>query len=260
MCCHAQSLPEESEVQQPEKSADVFQCLEWNEAGEFREKNTPNESMINVEYLEEDNSSSKHKHTENKLEIEIRKLDVDRHKKSETQTANTAFSEIMSIKENSFPVSEHGLAKNPLSQDDKASEKKISQNKIYGLDNINTSRQKQSGKGNLDEGQKCKDLVLVAKMDSRDKGYSTKVPGKKTELQKVFCENTRKKASFAKKEKQRKRINSNEEKRSTTVKVPGYLCNASETVNFRMILNQSKSTFESQNMSRSSDLKLIEYN
>ncbi|XP_067999091.1 dystonin isoform X23 [Melanerpes formicivorus] len=213
-----ESLPEESEVQQPEKSADVFQCLEWNEAGEFREKNTPNESMMNVEYLQEDNSSSKHKHTENKLEIDIRKLDVDRHKKSKTKNANTAFSEIMSIKENSFPVSEHGLAKNPSSQDEKASEKKISQNKIYGLDNINTSRQKQNGKGSLDEGQKCKDLVLIAEMDSRGKGCSTKVPGKKPELQKLFCENMRKKASFAKKENQRKRINGNEEKRSTTVK------------------------------------------
>lgn len=239
MCCHAQSLPEGTEDQKPEKSADI-QFLGWNEAGEFREKNTPNdESLMNVEYFQNKNSSSKPKHRENKLEIEIRKLDVDRQKKIKTQNANTAFSEKRSVEENSFPVSEHGLAKKLLSQDKRATE-----NKIYVLDNRNSSREKQSGKHGLGQGQKCKDLVLVAEMDCRDKGHSTKIPGENTELQKVFCEKAKKKASFAKKEKQRKRDNGDEEKRSTTVKVPGYLCNASETVNFRMILNPSKSTFK----------------
>ncbi|KAM6208611.1 uncharacterized protein WM294_002601 [Sarcoramphus papa] len=84
MCCHAQSLPEESELQQPVKSAEVFQRLTCNEAVEFREENTPNESMMHVEYLQNDNSSNKPKHTENKLEIDRRKLDVDRYDKIRT--------------------------------------------------------------------------------------------------------------------------------------------------------------------------------
>lgn len=175
--------------------------------------------------------------------------------------ADTALSEIIYGGEDYVPLSEHRLAKKLLSHDEKVSEKKIPQGKIYGLDNINISGEKQSGEDKFEQGQKCKDLLLVAEMDSRDKGHSTKVPGKNTELQKTFCEKTGKKASLEKKEKQNKRGDDNEQRRSTTViKVPEFLCNASETVNLKMILNQSKSTFESQNMSRSSDLKLIEHN
>ncbi|KAM7119518.1 uncharacterized protein J5F26_003664 [Ciconia maguari] len=172
--------------------------------------------------------------------------------------ANIALSEILSGGEDYFPLSEHGLAKKLLSHDEKVSEKKISQGKICGLDNISVSGRKQSGEDQLEQGQKWKDLLLVAEMDSTDKGHSTKVPGKNTELQKTFCKKTGKKASLEKRERQKKGNNDTEEKRNTTIfKVPEFLCNANETVNLRMILNQSKSTFESQNMSRSSDLKLI---
>lgn len=175
--------------------------------------------------------------------------------------ANIALSEIISGGEDNFPLSKCGSAKKLLSHGEKVSEKKISQDKICGLDNINISGKKQSEEHRLEQGQKCKDLLLVAEMDSRDKGHSTKVPGKNTELQKIFCKKTGKKASHEKKEKQKKRHNDSEEKRNTTIiKVPEFLCNANETVNLRMILNQSKSTFESQNMSRSGDLKLIEHN
>lgn len=175
--------------------------------------------------------------------------------------ANIALSEIISGGGDYFPLSKCGSAKKLLSHGEKVSEKKISQDKICDLDNINVSGKKQSEEHRLEQGQKCKDLLLVAEMDNRDKGHSTKVPGKNTELQKIFCEKTGKKASHEKKEKQKKRHNDSEEKRNTTIiKVPEFLCNANETVNLRMILNQSKSTFESQNMSRSGDLKLIEHN
>ncbi|XP_075001355.1 uncharacterized protein LOC142080208 [Calonectris borealis] len=175
--------------------------------------------------------------------------------------ANIALSEIISGGEDYFPLSEHGLAKKLLSHDEEVSEKKISQGKICGLDNINVSGEKQSGEDKLEQGQKCKGLLLVAEMDRGDKDHSTKVPGKNAELQKPFCEKTGKKASLEKKEKQKKKTCDNAEKKSTTIiKVPEFLCNANETVNLRMILNQYKSTFESQNMSRSSDLKLIERN
>ncbi|KAM6086580.1 uncharacterized protein LJ206_007870 [Theristicus caerulescens] len=165
--------------------------------------------------------------------------------------ANTAFSGIISGGEDYFPLLEHGLAKKLLSHDKKVSEKKISQGKIGGLDNINISGKKRSGEDKLEQGQKSKDVLLVVEMDSRDKGHSTKVPGENTEIQKRFCEKTGKKASVEKNEKQKERNNDNEEKSSTTIiKVPEFLCNANETVNFKMILNHSKSTFESQNMSR----------
>ncbi|XP_074751885.1 uncharacterized protein LOC141955989 [Athene noctua] len=131
--------------------------------------------------------------------------------------ADIALSEIICGGEDYFP-------KNLLSHREKVHEKKISQDKIYSLDNINTSGEKQSGEDKLEQGQKCKDLLLVAEMDSRDKGHSTKVLGKTTELQKTFCEKTGRKASLEKKEKQKKRGNDNEEKRSTTVtKVPEFL-------------------------------------
>nr|XP_009498699.1 PREDICTED: uncharacterized protein LOC104041173 [Phalacrocorax carbo] len=84
MCCHAQSLPEGRELQQPVKSAEAFQHLGCNEAVEFRDENTPNESMMDVEYLQKDNSSKKPKHTENKLKTGRRKLDVDRSDKIKT--------------------------------------------------------------------------------------------------------------------------------------------------------------------------------
>ncbi|XP_054053074.1 dystonin isoform X18 [Rissa tridactyla] len=131
--------------------------------------------------------------------------------------ANIALAEIISGEEDYFPLSEHGSAKKLLSYDEKVSEKKISQGKICALDNINISRKKQSEEDRLEQGQKCKDLLLVAEVDSRGKGYSTKIPGKNTELQKIFCEKTGKKASLEKKEKQKKRDNDNEEKRSTTI-------------------------------------------
>jgi len=170
--------------------------------------------------------------------------------------ANIALSEIISGGEDCFPLSEHALAKH-LSHDEKESEKKRSQGKISDLDNLSVRGEKWHGEDRLEQGQKCKDLWLVAEMDSTGKG--TKVPGKNNQLQKTSCEKTGGKASLEKKEKQKKR--NNEERRSTTiVKVPEFLCNANERVNLRMILNQSKSTFESQNMSRSSDLKLIEHN
>lgn len=175
--------------------------------------------------------------------------------------SNTALSEMISGEEDYFPLSKHGLTKKFLSHDEKVSEKKMSQGNTYGLDNINIGRNRQNGAGKLEQGQKCKDLLLVAEMGSRDKGCSTKVPGKTTELQKTFCEKAGKKSSLEKTEKKNIRDNDNEEKRSTTIiKVHECLCNANETVNLRMILNRSKSTFESQTVSRSSDLKLIEHN
>ncbi|XP_021247322.1 dystonin isoform X10 [Numida meleagris] len=70
-----ENLPDESELQQPVKSAEVFECLGCNEAVEFREESAPNESTMDVEYMQKDNSSRKPKHTENTLEIHRRKLD-----------------------------------------------------------------------------------------------------------------------------------------------------------------------------------------
>ncbi|XP_009472670.1 PREDICTED: CAP-Gly domain-containing linker protein 1-like [Nipponia nippon] len=116
--------------------------------------------------------------------------------------ANIALSEIISGGEDYFPLSEHELAKKLLSHGEKVSEKKISQGKICGWDNINISGKKRSGEDKLEQGQKSKDLLLVAEMDSRDKGRSTKVPGKTTELQKTFCEKTGKKASINLKNKE----------------------------------------------------------
>lgn len=163
--------------------------------------------------------------------------------------------------EDYFPLSEHELTKKLLSHYEKVSVKKVPQGNTYGLDSINRSVKKQSGEHRQEQGQKCKDLLPVSEVDSRDKGNSTKVPGKTTEVQKIFSEKVGIKASFEKQEKQKKREKHNEEKRSTTVvKVPEFLCNADERVNLRMILNQCKSTFESQNMSRSSDLRLIDHN
>nr|XP_010300307.1 PREDICTED: uncharacterized protein LOC104635265 [Balearica regulorum gibbericeps] len=89
-------------------------------------------------------------------------------------SANIDFSEIISGGEDYFPLSEHGLAKKLLSHDEKVSEKKISQGKFYGLDNINISVKQQSGEGKLEQGQTCNDLLLVAETDSRNKGHRTK--------------------------------------------------------------------------------------
>ncbi|XP_050565693.1 uncharacterized protein LOC126913240 [Cygnus atratus] len=172
-----------------------------------------------------------------------------------------SLSEIISGGDNHFPFSEHGLAKKILSHEGEVSEKKISQGKNYGLDNINISRKKLSGEDKLEQDQKCKDLLLVAEMDSKDKGHNTKVPGKTTGLQKTFCENTGNKNSLDRRRETKTKDSGNEDKRSTTItEVPEFLCNANRKVKLRMILNQSKSTFESENMSRSSDLKLIQYN
>ncbi|XP_069707579.1 uncharacterized protein [Phaenicophaeus curvirostris] len=174
--------------------------------------------------------------------------------------ANTSSSEIISGGGDNFRLSEHGLSKKLFSHDKKVSEKEIPQGKICGLGNINVSRKKWNGEDKLEHGQKCKGVLLVAEMGGRDTSHGIKAPGKNTELQKTFCE-TEKKTSLAKKEKQNEGDNDNEKKRSTTiVKVPECLCNTNETVNLGMIPKQSKSTFESQNMSRSSDLKLIQHN
>lgn len=152
--------------------------------------------------------------------------------------ADIALSEINFEGEDYFPLSKHGLTKKHLSHDEKVNEKRISQGKICGLDNINISGKKQSGEDKLKQGQKCKDLLLVAEMNSTDKGHSTKVPGKNTELQKTFCEKTGEKASLEKKEKPKIRDNDNEEKRKTTLfKVPQFLCSANKTADLRMILN-----------------------
>lgn len=172
-----------------------------------------------------------------------------------------SLSETISGGDNHFPFSEHGLAKKVLSHEEEVSERKISQGKICGLDNINTSRKKLSGEDKLEQDQKGEDLLLVAELDSQDKGHSTKVPGKTTDLQKTFCENTGNEDSLERRKETKIKDSGNEDKRSTTItEVPELLCNANREVKLRMILNQSKSTFESQNKSRSSDLKLIQYN
>ncbi|XP_027551794.1 dystonin isoform X6 [Neopelma chrysocephalum] len=131
--------------------------------------------------------------------------------------ADFSLSEIISGEEDYFPLSEHELTKKLLSQDEKLSVKKISEGNIYGLDNINISGKKQSGEDRLEEGQKCKNLLLVAEMVGRDEGHSTNIPRKNTKLQKTFWEKIGKKPSFEKKEKQKKRDKDNEEKRSTTI-------------------------------------------
>lgn len=175
--------------------------------------------------------------------------------------ANSGLSGVFSGGEDYFPLSEHEVAKKPFSHYDKVSVKKIPQGNTYGLDNINRSGKKQSGEDRLEQGQKCKDLLLVSEADSREEDNHTKFPGKTTELQKTVGEKVDIKASFEKKEKHKKRDKDNEEKRSTTIiKVPEFLGNANGRVNLRMILNQCKSTFESQSVSRSSDLRLIEHN
>lgn len=201
------------------------------------------------------------------LDFQVLPLQNDQHLGTELLgnagdlNANVSLSGIFSGGEDYFPLSEHELAKKLLSHCEKVSVKKIPQGNTYGLDNINRSGKKQSGEDRLEQGQKYKDLLLVSEGNSRDEGNCKKVPGKTTELQKTFGEKVGIKASFEKKEKQKKREKDNEEKRSTTIiKVPEFLCNANDKVNLRMILNQCKSTFESQNMSRSSDLRLIERN
>ncbi|KAI1241168.1 hypothetical protein IHE44_0009633 [Lamprotornis superbus] len=77
-------LPEENQLQQPVKSAEVFQHLGCNEDPELRDEKKPNESMMDVDYLQNKNSSSKPEYTENKLEINRRKLTVDRYDKIKT--------------------------------------------------------------------------------------------------------------------------------------------------------------------------------
>ncbi|XP_030802431.1 uncharacterized protein LOC115902776 [Camarhynchus parvulus] len=201
------------------------------------------------------------------LDCQVSSLQIDQHLGTELLgntgdlNENLGLSGIFSGGEDYFPLSEDELTKKLLSHYEKVSVKKMPQGNTYGLDSIKRSGKKQSGEDRLEQGQKCKDLLLVSETDSRDEGNSTKVPGKTTELQKIFSEKVGIKASFEKQEKQKKKEKHNEEKRSTTVvKVPEFLCNSNERVNLRMILNQCKSTFESQNMSRSSDLRLIEDN
>lgn len=338
MCCHAQNLTDQSELQQPVKSAEVFECLGCNEAVEFPEESAPNESTMDVEYMQKDNSPRKPKHTESTLEIHRRKLDrsdenktdrtlkqflsvsgqessisgdreyklcseqdsvmvfgdhskgdcrkdcflsaeasvsadsnpgkrlsqqivsgerlktegetnklsemdevhenkekkcsrkaqsdpnLDRELLGNAQDLNTP-SEIISGGENIFP--EHKLGKKLLSREETVNEKKISQGKIYGLDSINIKRKKLSGENELAQDQKYKDLWLVAEMESKDTGQSTNIPGKNTELQNTFCENTVSKISLEKKEKPKKKDSDNEDKWSPTIiKVPEFSCNA----------------------------------
>ncbi|XP_066035849.1 dystonin isoform X2 [Chamaea fasciata] len=131
--------------------------------------------------------------------------------------ANSGLSGIFSGGGDYFPLSEHELAKKPLSHYEKVSVKKIPQGNTYGLDNINRSGKKQSGGDRLEQDQKYKDLLLVSEADSREESNHTKVPGQTTELQKTFGEKVGIKASFEKKEKQKKGDKDNEEKRSTTI-------------------------------------------
>ncbi|XP_053830339.1 uncharacterized protein LOC128805574 [Vidua macroura] len=201
------------------------------------------------------------------LDFQVSPLQNDQHLGAELLgnagdlNENLGISGIFSGGEDYFPLSEHELAKKLLSHYEKVSVKKIPQGNTYVLDSINRSGKKQSGEDRLEQDQKWKDLLPVSEVDSRDEGNSTKIPEKTTELQKTFGEKVGIKSPFEKKEKQKEREKDNEEKRSTTVvKVPEFLCNANERVNLRIILNQCKSTFESQNMSRSSDLRLIEHN
>nr|XP_025978328.1 uncharacterized protein LOC112996841 [Dromaius novaehollandiae] len=162
-------------------------------------------------------------------------------------------SESISGGENYFRFSEHGLGKKLLSHDEKLSDKEMLQSKIYGLDSVNISMNKPSGENKLEDGQKCQDLLLVGEMESKAKGHSKNILGKNSELQKIVCENAGNKYSLEKEERPKKNASDNEEKRSTDInEVPAFLYNATETINLKMILNQSKSISESQNMSRSS--------
>ncbi|KAM9195243.1 uncharacterized protein V3H86_001246 [Mergus octosetaceus] len=86
-----------------------------------------------------------------------------------------SLSEMISGGDNHFPFSEHGLAKKVLSHEEEVIERKISQGEICGLDNINISRKKLSGEDKLEQDQKGEDLLLVAELDSKDKGHSTKI-------------------------------------------------------------------------------------
>ncbi|XP_068793519.1 dystonin isoform X12 [Struthio camelus] len=126
-------------------------------------------------------------------------------------------SEFVSGGENYFRFSEHGLGKKLLSHDEKLSDKEMLQRKIYGLDNINISENKLSGENNLEQGEKYQDLLLVGEMESKDKGHSTNILGKTGKLQKTVCENTGNKYSLEKEEKQKKKVNDNEEKRTTDI-------------------------------------------
>ncbi|KAM4784685.1 dystonin-like isoform 4-T4 [Cyanocitta cristata] len=79
-----ESLPEDNQLQQPVKSAEVFQHLGSNEALELREEKKPNESTMDSEYLQKQNSSNKPEYTEDKLEMNRRKLNVERCDKIKT--------------------------------------------------------------------------------------------------------------------------------------------------------------------------------
>ncbi|XP_063245467.1 dystonin isoform X1 [Prinia subflava] len=131
--------------------------------------------------------------------------------------ANVGLSGIFSGGEGYFPLSEHELAKKLLSHCGKVSVKTIPQSNTNSLDNINRNGKEQSGEDRLEQGQKCKDLLLVSEVDSREEGNCTKFRAKTTELQKTFSEKVGIKTSFEKKEKQKKRDKDNEEKRSTTI-------------------------------------------
>ncbi|RMC17468.1 hypothetical protein DUI87_06050 [Hirundo rustica rustica] len=152
------------------------------------------------------------------LDFQVSPVQNDQHLHTEQlENANLGLSGIFSGGENYFPLSEHELAQKLLSHYEKVSVKKIPQGNTYGLDNINRSGKTQSREDRLEEGHKGQDLLLVSEIDSREEGNHTKVPGQMTELQKTFSKKVGIKASFEKKEKQKKRDKDNEEKRSTTV-------------------------------------------
>lgn len=310
------------------KSAEVFECLGCNEV-----ESTPNESTVDVEYMQKDNSPRKPKHTENTQEIQRRKLDrSDKNKTDRTlkqflsvsdqessvngnreyklcteqdnvmvfgdqskeddrkdcflsaetyvrgnnnpdqqivsgerlkiEGETKKLSELDEVRENKerkksrkaqsdpnldtellgnaqelnkpsemisgggnyFP--EHRLGKKLLCWEETVSEKKISQGKMYGLD----KRKELSGENELAQDEKYKDLWLVAEMESKDKGQSTGIPGKNTEVQKTFYENTVSKISLEKREKPKKKDSDNEDKRRPTIiKVPEFSCDANGT-------------------------------
>ncbi|XP_059324623.1 dystonin isoform X3 [Ammospiza nelsoni] len=79
-----ESLPGENQLQQPVKSAEGFQPLGCNEDLELREEKKPNESMMDVGYLQNQTASSKPEYPENKVEMNRRKLNVDRYDKLKT--------------------------------------------------------------------------------------------------------------------------------------------------------------------------------
>lgn len=194
--------------------------------------NNPDQQIVSGEKLKTEGETNKLSELdevhENKEKKSSRKTwsdpNLDTELLGNTQELNTP-SEMISGGENYFP--ENRLGKKLLSREETVSEKKISQGKMYGLDNISIKRKKLSGENELAQDEKYKDLCLVAEMESKDKGQSTNIPGKNTEVQKTFYENTVSKISLEKREKPKKKGSGNEDKWSPTIiKVPEFSCDA----------------------------------